>query len=405
MVVQVLVITPVYYPEVGGGALATYLITGLLARTSKLKLTVLTGVKDSKRVSGVNYIYDPLLKLMNKQYFPASLLAKRYQKILKKHDIIYVMYAFPLIPLGKAYGKKVIVHLHDYRPISPDGVVLAGNKRSSSFRLFKDSFTVRLMQKKGVKDLTRNVLNIPYTLQVRKWVDMADTILAVSKRHAEILSRYMPECRNRIRVLYNPLPKLPEFRKKLEEAPTFLYCGGDSYVKGFHILIEALKALGEKKQTHFKLILTNKYSQESLSILNKLKRRYNLDIEVHGMVEYSDLVKLHSRAWALLFPSIWEEPLPYTVMEALLAGTLPLAFKVGGVPEIVEKTCAEDFLIPPNMHKRLLEAIETIASYDKRHFEKYFTHNLVNNSSISVKFSEQKLLKDFLDILLIFQTT
>ncbi|MEM2755270.1 MAG: glycosyltransferase family 4 protein [Candidatus Methanomethylicia archaeon] len=405
MTLRVLVITPVYYPEVGGGALATYLITDVLARTGQLRLTVLTGVRNPERVNGVNYIYDPLIKLINKRYFLPSLLAKRYQKILKRHDIIYVAYAFPFVPLGKAYGKKVIVHLHDYRPISLNGVVLAGTKGSSSFRLIKDSFNIRLMQKKGVKDLARNVLNIPYTLQMRRWVSMADTILAVSKRHAEILSKYMPECRNKIRVLYNPLPNLPKFEKKLEEAPTFLYCGGDSYVKGFHILIEVLKALGENKQTHFKLILTNKYSQESLGILNKLKRRYNLDIEVHGMVEYSDLVKLHSRAWALLFPSIWEEPLPYTVMEALLAGTLPLAFKVGGVSEIVEKTCAEDFLIPPNMHKRLLEAIETIASYDKRHFEKYFTHNLVNNSSISVKFSEQKLLKDFLDILLTFQAT
>ncbi|MEM3941927.1 MAG: glycosyltransferase, partial [Candidatus Bathyarchaeia archaeon] len=99
------------------------------------------------------------------------------------------------------------------------------------------------------------------------------------------------------------------------------------------------------------------------------------------------------------------EPLPYTIMEALLTGTLPVASKVGGVPEIVEKTCAEDFLIPPNMHERLLEAIETITGYDKRHFEKYFIHNLVNNSSISIKFSEQKLLKDFLDILLTFQAT
>ncbi|MEM4488729.1 MAG: glycosyltransferase family 4 protein [Desulfurococcaceae archaeon] len=405
MTVKMLVVTPVYHPEVGGGALATYLITDVLARTGQLRLTVLTGVKNPERVNGVNYIYDPLIKLINKRYFLPSLLAKRYQKILKKHDIIYVAYAFPFVPLGKAYGKKVIVHLHDYRPISLNGIVLAGTKGSSSFRLIKDSFTIRLMQKKGVKDLARNVLNIPYTLQMRRWVSMADTILAVSKRHAEILSKYMPECRNKIRVLYNPLPNLPKFEKKLEEAPTFLYCGGDSYVKGFHILIEALKALGENKQTHFKLILTNKYSQESLGILNKLKRRYNLDIEVHGMVEYSDLVKLHSRAWALLFPSIWEEPLPYTVMEALLAGTLPLAFKVGGISEIVEKTCAEDFLIPPNMHKKLLEAIETIASYDKRHFEKYFTHNLVNNSSISVKFSEQKLLKDFLDILLTFQAT
>lgn len=392
MTVRVLVITPVYYPEVGGGALATYLITDLLARTSKLRLTVLTGVKDSKRVSGVNYIYDPLLKLMNKQYFPTSLLAKRYQKILKKHDIIYVVYAFPLIPLGKTYGKKVIVHLHDYRPISPDGVVLAGNKGSSSLRLFKDSFTIRLMQKKGVKDLARSVLNIPYTLQVRKWVGMADTILAVSKRHAEILSRYMPEYKNRIRVLYNPLPKLPEFRKKLEEVPTFLYCGGDSYVKGFHVLIKALKMLGEEKKTRFKLVLTNKYSQKSLNIINQLKKRYRLNIEAPDIVEHGDLMKLHSKAWALLFPSVWEEPLPYAVVESLTIGTIPIASKVGGVTEIIELTCAKDFLVNPWKFEELAQKIESITSYDKNILEKRLipelTHEFHNAYS---QFNKQKL--------------
>ena len=105
MVVQVLVITPVYYPEVGGGALATYLITGLLARTGQLRLTVLTGVRNPERVNGVNYIYDPLIKLINKRHFLPSLLAKRYRKILKEHD----QYLFIGLFLQKLKGRVTLV--------------------------------------------------------------------------------------------------------------------------------------------------------------------------------------------------------------------------------------------------------------------------------------------------------
>ncbi|MEM0216718.1 MAG: hypothetical protein QW612_04160 [Candidatus Bathyarchaeia archaeon] len=83
-----------YYPEVGGGALATYLITDLLAKTSQLRLTVLTGVRNPERVNGVNYIYDPLIKLINKRYFLPSLLAKRYQKILKNTINTYLRVVF-----------------------------------------------------------------------------------------------------------------------------------------------------------------------------------------------------------------------------------------------------------------------------------------------------------------------
>jgi len=32
-----------------------------------------------------------------------------------------------------------------------------------------------------------------------------------------------------------------EPRKELDDIPTFLYVGGDSYVKGFHILLKAVK--------------------------------------------------------------------------------------------------------------------------------------------------------------------
>ncbi|MEM4004707.1 MAG: glycosyltransferase, partial [Desulfurococcaceae archaeon] len=200
-----------------------------------------------------------------------------------------------------------------------------------------------------------------------------------------------------IKVLYNPLPKLPRFEKKLEELPTFLYCGGDSYIKGFYILLKALQILGKRKQTHFKIILTNKYSQESLDILNKFKKHYNLNIEVHGIIKYCDLVKLHSRSWALIFPSIWEEPLPYTVMEALLTGTLPVASKVGGVPEIVEKTHAKDFLLTSGEPEQLAEAIDNIADYRKNYLESNFTYVLPKEfrEKYNIMFNEKVLLEIF----------
>lgn len=94
---KVLAITPTYYPDVGGGALASHLIVNLLANVRGLRLTVLTGIKNPKRVKGVSYYYDPFLKLMNKQYIPQSWLSARYQNIIDKHDVIYITYALSLI--------------------------------------------------------------------------------------------------------------------------------------------------------------------------------------------------------------------------------------------------------------------------------------------------------------------
>jgi glycosyltransferase involved in cell wall biosynthesis len=57
-----------------------------------------------------------------------------------------------------------------------------------------------------------------------------------------------------------------------------------------------------------------------------------------------------SLSWTLLFPSIIEEPFPYTVYEAAFLGVLPLATSVGGVLEILKGTVGQEFLINLNDH-------------------------------------------------------
>jgi len=74
------------------------------------------------------------------------------------------------------------------------------------------------------------------------------------------------------------------------------------------------------------------------------------------------VLKLHTQAWALLFPSIVEEPLPYAVVEALMAGTIPVAFAVSGVPEIAEGTAAERFLCNPSDVECFVQRLEAITA-------------------------------------------
>ena len=45
--------------------------------------------------------------------------------------------------------------------------------------------------------------------------------------------------RNKVIVIYNPLLRLPNVEKRLDPEPTILYAGGGSYVKGFHVFMQA----------------------------------------------------------------------------------------------------------------------------------------------------------------------
>ena len=81
---------------------------------------------------------------------------------------------------------------------------------------------------------------------IKKWVSQADKIICVSKRQTDIITDLAPELAGKVEVVYNPLP--PELinaniNKEIDDVPTFLYVGGESFIKGFHVLLKALPSL------------------------------------------------------------------------------------------------------------------------------------------------------------------
>jgi glycosyltransferase involved in cell wall biosynthesis len=352
---SILVVSELFWPEGGGAELATYLILNMLAKHN-FDITVVTGTKNPAKIRGVKYYITPYLRASNRivRWVNMGLLRRdeRFKEILSDHNILYIpLAAYPLIPFAKRKGLKVVVHLHNYAPI-----------RYSSIKYYFESETLDVIKEFRYavlheffiqKSVSRALLcPISYTLylQSKKWISQADKVVCVSKRQAEIIADQAPELRDKIEVVYNPLP--PEIinaepRKELDDTPTFLYVGGDSYVKGFHILLQALNKLG-KREVKARFILTNRYSPRSLEILKQLSDKYrNLEIQVLGRIEYNKLIELHRKTWALLFPSIWEEPLPYAVIEASLLGTIPIASKAGGVLELLAGSPASGFLFAP----------------------------------------------------------
>ena len=59
------------------------------------------------------------------------------------------------------------------------------------------------------------------------------------------------------------------------------------------------------------------------------------DVRFTGLLAASELAELRTRAAVVLAPSRWEEPCPYSVLEALAAGVPVLASDRGGLPELV----------------------------------------------------------------------
>jgi len=375
---SVLVVTERYWPDGSGGELATHLILDMLRK--RFDVTVATGTKNPSKLPSVRYVYEPLLSKREKPVLWLNTLrlvrTQRFQKLLRESDVVYVpRFAFPIISYAKKLGKKVVVQLHDYIPISYTATVLAPYEEHKH-RITLDDIRFECM--KSHKHCIGASLLWWLSKLARKWVSRADKVICVSKRQAEIIADQAPELRDKIEVVYNPLPPETinaEPRKELDNTPTFLYVGGDSYIKGFHILLQALNRLG-RQGVKARFILTNRYSPGSLEILKQLSDRYrDLEIRVLGKIEYSRLIELHRKTWALLFPSIWEEPLPYAVVEAMALGTIPIASKVGGVPELLDDAMLESFMYAPQNSSELIEIIKKLSTFNSNEVL-YLSHKL-----------------------------
>jgi len=370
---RILVVSERYWPDGRGAELATHLIIEILSR--RYDITVVTGSINIHKVPNVSYVFEPLLSKRSRPILWLNLLKlvkiQRFQKLLREHDVIYIpRFALPLIPYAKRENRKVIVHLHDYVLISNAMAILAPFEEHKC-RILEDDLKLLCIESFGYCIGAHLFWWMPKL--AKKWILQADKVVCVSKRQAEIITDRIPELRDRVEVVYNPLPSelvVNELKKELDNTPTFLYVNGDSYVKGFHVLLQAMKQLG-KQGAKIRFILAGRYSLESLSALRRLSEIYrNLEIEVMGRVEYSKLPELHQKAWALVFPSICEEPLPYAVVEAMVLGTIPIASKIGGVIEIIEGCDAIKFTFRPSNVVEVVEKIKVVSSLDKQDLEK-----------------------------------
>jgi glycosyltransferase involved in cell wall biosynthesis len=364
---SILTVSEIFWPEGGGAEKATYLILKLLAQQG-FTITVVTGTDSPAIIPGVKYYVSRYLRNSNRltRWTLAGLLATSHAfiKLMKEHDILYIpSAAYPLIPIAKKAGLRVVIHLHNYMPVrysgvkyffEPDVINLFKELRLAVFHEFH-------VQKKLLRTLLTPLSLIGYALS-KGWLTAGDKLICVSKRQAELVSKNHPRLASKIEVIYNPPPTelmTIKVRKNLKSTPTFLYIGGDSYIKGFYVfLCASAKFLSKGNNAEF--ILTDWFHDKSKSIIKSLNKEFNNAYKLTGRLRWEKLLEIHSKIHCLIFPSIHEEPLPYAVMESMLAGTIPIASKIGGIPEMVRGTFAERTLFEAGDADELESKMESV---------------------------------------------
>ncbi|MFA5983233.1 MAG: glycosyltransferase family 4 protein [Methylococcaceae bacterium] len=188
----------------------------------------------------------------------------------------------------------------------------------------------------------------------RRALAKVDRVICVSDYIRKQAVRYYPEYADKFYVLFNATdpevfkPYGDEALKQLEnivqldpDKQYLLYVGRLTPVKGVHILIEAFQKI-QQHMPDTRLIITGSsffggaaktaYEEE----LVKLAMPVNDAIVFTGFLAHEKLKYLYAAVDMIILPSVWQDPCPLVVLEAMASGTCLVSSAVGGIPEIVE---------------------------------------------------------------------
>ncbi|KON33096.1 hypothetical protein AC477_02015 [miscellaneous Crenarchaeota group-1 archaeon SG8-32-1] len=398
-----LILSELYYPHVGGAEYATYLYAKLLSKAG-FEVTVITNRFGNEpavsRDDNVTVYRLPLFKSISGFKYSVllrvdALFSGFMRKMIKKADVVYIpRFWFAGGLIAKALGKPVIIHLHDYIPSCSLAILYDISKRaiceSGSACSMRCVYSSEKLKGNSLLWTMESVfLNSTIGRYLGKLVGLADVIICVSKLQREKVVGNNPTLLNKTLVIYNPLP---EVSFSPVQGNSYGYFGGMNYIKGFLTLYGATRLASQEFLIKPKIHVTN------FPFKMKLKKSLsNLGFIVHERVEREIFEKIYSNVSTTIVPSLWHEPWPYVVVEALIKGRYLIASKVGGIPEQVEK-CKGVALCEPGDIRQLAEAMslvndlsrETIVDWGAKNRE-IFLQRFNNETSIRnlIKVCEQ----------------
>ena len=153
---------------------------------------------------------------------------------------------------------------------------------------------------------------------------------------------------------YNSIDFKQDVLEKIpHEGINFLYAGRIIKQKGVYNILMAFKELSLKYEN------INLYIAGDGSELETYKREFNYKgIYFLGKLEYDELVKYYANCDVFLYPPLWPEGLPTSILEAGLMRCAVIGTDQGGIKEIISN--GENGLIISGEIKDLKKAMELL---------------------------------------------
>ena len=241
---------------------------------------------------------------------------------LPQSDIIHVHSALGtsiirkniFISIGKLFNKKIILHFH-----AAEKTILDNSESNKAYR---------------------------------KIFNKANIIIVLSDSWKSLLIEKLKLDREKIRVLYNPTPKVN--RSKIKK-PIILFAGTLIKRKGYDTLIRAFNRIANKTSVKsWKLVLAG---NGEIDNAKEMITKFHLEnrVELPGWIDGEQKETLFKESSIFCLPSL-AEGFPMAILDAWAYGIPCVMTPVGGIPDIVTQD-TEGIMVPVNDDTELSNAL------------------------------------------------
>ena len=325
---------------------------------------------------------------------------RKFSKLVEdfKPDIIHIHNIYHQISpsiLKVAMKKKipVIMHLHDYKLLCPNYQLFVNNKICYRCwpKRYSQCFKNRCFKNSFAKSLLASIEMCFHHKILKIYEKSISCFIAPSKFMKETLIKFnWPE--DKIKLVYNFSEKMENnFINELEDYG--LYYGRLSKEKGIDILLKGIK----KANNNFTLkILGSGPEEENLKELTN-SLGLNKQVEFLGFKSGDDLYDIIKKAKVIFLPSIWNENMPFVLLEALSLKKVVVVSRTGGLPELISDK-ETGFIFENSNVEELADIIKNLDQYDlKKIGEKAYeiSRDLdINNHLVKILDIYNNLLKN-----------
>lgn len=220
------------------------------------------------------------------------------------------------------------------------------------------------------------------------WKSLISAYIFISASQRDLLSGLsLPS--SRLFVRHNMIPRTEHQHARRE--PMIVYAGRLAEVKGLRLLMAAWdRYLAVPGRHSLRLVIagTGPLGHE---VAGWAAGRPS--VEMLGLVPGGRCGELMSRARAVVIPSAWEEPFGLVAVEAMAAGTAPIATAHGSFAELIT-TGVDGTLFQPGEPEALASSIADVAA----HPEQYDSYGKRARDAYERRFNPEDSIKRLIEI-------